>query len=87
MSTSVLDRWALELQQFDIKFQYIQGKQKVAADAISRLRILCLYDNDNKNEPSTIDNVVKNIIKEINSANSVTRRTTYNVGKLNLGVL
>ena len=38
MSSPVLDRWALELQQFDTKFQHIQGKQNVVADAISRLR-------------------------------------------------
>ena len=88
MSTPVLDRWALELQQFNIKSQHIQGKQNVVADAISRLRALGLYgDNDNEDEPSTIDNVVKNIIKEINSANSAPKKPTYNVGKLNLEVL
>ena len=83
MSSPVLDRWALELQQFDIKFQYIQGKWNVVSDAISRLRTLGLYrDNDNEDEPSTIDDVVKNIIEEINSADSAPKKPTYNVGKL-----
>ena len=38
MSSPMLDGWALELQQFNIKFQYIQGKRSIVADAISRLR-------------------------------------------------
>ena len=54
MPSPKLDRWALELQQFDIKFQHIQGKRNVVAAAISRLRTLGLYkDNDNKGVPST----------------------------------
>ena len=44
-SHPMLDRWALELQQFDIKFQHIQAKRNVAADAISRLRTLNLYQD------------------------------------------
>ena len=87
MSSPVLDRRALELQQFDIKFKHIKGKQNVVADAISRLRTLGLYrDNDNKDELSTIDDVVKNIVEEINSAASSLKKPTYNVGKFNLEV-
>ena len=64
MSSPVLDRWALELQQLDIKFQHIQGKWNVVADAISRLRTLGLYrDNDNEDEPYTIDDIVENIVE------------------------
>ena len=49
MSSLVLDMWVLELQQYNIKFQHIQGKKNVVADAISQLRILGLYqDNDNE---------------------------------------
>ena len=62
----MLHRWALELQQFDIKFQHIQGKRNVVADAISGLRTLGLYqDNDNEDVPSAIEDVVKNIIEEL----------------------
>ena len=54
MSSPVLDRWALELQQFNIRFQYIQSKKNVVADAISQLRTLGLYqDNGNEDVPST----------------------------------
>ena len=65
MSSPVLDRWALELQQFDIKFQHIHSKPNAVADAISRLKTLGLYkDNDNEDDPSTIDVVVDNIIRK-----------------------
>ena len=32
MSSPMLDRWALELQKFDIRSQHIQGKKNVVAD-------------------------------------------------------
>ena len=52
------------------------------------LRTLDLYkDNDNEDEPSTVDDIVKNVIEEINSADSAPNKLTYNVGKLNLEVL
>ena len=48
---------------------------------------LGLYkDNDNEDEPSKLDNVVENIIKEINSADAAPKKPTYNMGKLNLEV-
>ena len=60
MSSSVLDRWALELQQLDFKFQHIQGKKNVVADSVSRLRMLGLYqDNGNEDVPPTVAAVIK----------------------------
>ena len=68
MSSPILDGWALELQQFNIKFQHIQGKKNVVADAISWLRTLGLYqDNDNEDILLSTEDVVKNIIEEIHS--------------------
>ena len=59
MSSPMLDRWVLELQQLDIEFQHIQGNRNIDADAISRLRTLGLYkENDNKDVTSTIKDVV-----------------------------
>ena len=86
MSSPVLDRWALELQQFDITVQYIQSKQNVVADGIGRLRTLGLYkDNDNEDEPSTIDDIVENVIEEINSAGSAPKETDLQCGKTSFG--
>ena len=88
MSSPVLDRWALECQQFDIKFEPIQGKKNVVADAVPRVRTLGLYqDDDNDDMPITTEDVVKNIIEEVHSTDIVPRTPTYNIGKLNLEVL
>ena len=87
MSSPVLDRWALELQQFDIKFQHIQGKKNVVADAVSRLRILGLYqDSSNEDVSPTVDDVIENIIEEVHSMGITPKRSAYNVGKLSLDV-
>ena len=87
MSSPVLDRWALELQQFDIRFQHIQGKRNVVADAISRVRTLGLYqNNDNEDVPSSVK-----MLSKTSSSSPFCRHSpqesTYNVGKLNLEVL
>ena len=59
MSSPVLDRWALELQQFNIKFQHSQGKRNVVDDAVSQLRTLGLYqENDNEDVPLTTGDVI-----------------------------
>ena len=88
MSSPVLDRWTLELQQFDIKFQHIQGKKNVVTNAISRLRMLGLYqDNGNEDVPPTVDDVIRNIIEEVHSTGIAPKRPVYNMGKLNLDML
>ena len=88
MSSLVVDRWALELQQFDIKFKHIQGKKKVFNDAVSRLRTLGLYqDNDNDDVLITTNDIVENIIEEVHSTDIVPRTPAYNIGKLNIDVL
>ena len=83
MSSPVLDRWALELQQFDIKFQHIQGKKNMVADAVSRLRMLGLYqDNGDEDVPPIVDNVIENIIEEVHSTDVAPKRPANNIGKL-----
>ena len=75
---------ALELQQFNTKFQHIQGKKNVVADAVSWLRTLGLYqDNDNEDASHSTEDVVKNII-EIHRTEITQKMPTYNVDKLNL---
>ena len=64
MSSPVLNCWALELQQFDIQFKHISGKN-VVADTISWLRTLGLYqDNGNDNIATTDADLAENIIEE-----------------------
>ena len=88
MSSPVLDRWVLELQKFNIKFQHIQGKRNIVADAISWLRNRGLYqDNDNEDIPITTEDVIKNIIEEFHIAEVIQRTPSYNIEKLNLDIL
>ena len=88
MSSTMLDRWAVELQQFDLKFQHIQVKRNMVANVISRLRTLGLYqDNGNNDVPLTLEDVVKNIMQEVHSMDAVPKTAAYKMGKLNLDVL
>ena len=71
-SSHFQDRWALELQQFNIKFEHIQGKKNISTDAISRLRTFNLYqDHDNEEIQLSPEDAVKNNIEEIYSIESV----------------
>ena len=54
MNIPKLDRWSLELQEFDISIEFIQGKLNTVADVISRLKNEGLY-----NEHSSEDHKIK----------------------------
>ena len=54
MKIPKLDRWSLELQEFDISIEFIQGKFNTVADVISRLKNEGLY-----NEHSYEDQKIK----------------------------
>ena len=43
MNIAKLDRWSLELQEFDISLEFIQGKLSKIVDVISRLKNEELY--------------------------------------------
>ena len=43
MNITKLDRWSLELQEFDISLEFIQGKLNTVADVVSHLRNKGLY--------------------------------------------
>ena len=88
MFSPMLDRWPLELQQFNTKFQHIQGKGNVVADAISQLRTLGLYqDIDNEDIPLTTEDVIKNIIEEVHITEVIQKTPMYNVEKLKLDIM
>ena len=65
MKSKTMDRWALKLQQYNIKFQHIAGKDNIVADAISHLKTANLYEEPKDQEvsktPETIDNIMENI--------------------------
>ena len=53
MNIPKLDRWSLELQEFDISIEFIQGKLNTVTDVISRLKNEGLY-NEHSNEDHKI---------------------------------
>ena len=50
MNIAKLDRWAMLLQEYDITFLHIRGKDNILADAISRLCTINVYDNAVENK-------------------------------------
>ena len=43
MKIAKLDRWVMLLQEYDITFVHIKGKDNILADAISRLCTINIY--------------------------------------------
>ena len=44
MKSKTMDRWAVKLQQYNIKFQHVAGMDNVVANAISHLKTANLYE-------------------------------------------
>ena len=44
MKIAKLDRWAMLLQEYDITFVHIRGKDNILADGISRLHTINVYE-------------------------------------------
>ena len=87
MTSHVLDHWALELQQFNIKFEHLQGNKNIVADAISRL--IGLYqDNETKEAQLSLEDADENILEEMHIIHSTPNVANYNkIEKLNLNIL
>ena len=51
MKIGKLDRWAMLLQEYDITFVHIRGKDNILTDAISRLRTNNIYEDPMENKP------------------------------------
>ena len=52
MKIAKLDRWAMLLQEYDIIFVQIKGKDNILANAISRLHILDIYEKATETQHS-----------------------------------
>ena len=44
MKIAKLDRWLMLLQEYDITFVHIKGKDNILADAVSRLHTIDIYE-------------------------------------------
>ena len=86
MKSKTMDRWALKLQQYNIKFQHAAGKDNVVADAISHLKIANLYEEPKDREvsktPETVDDVLENLILEIHPHSSSSINISVNLDSL-----
>ena len=51
MKITKLDRWAMLLQEYDITFIHIRGKDNILADAISQLQTINTYEDPAENKP------------------------------------
>ena len=66
MNITKLDRWSLELQEFDISLEFIQGKLNTVTDVISHLRNEGLYhEHSNKEQKVNMKVNLDERIKEI----------------------
>ena len=65
MNIAKLDRWSLELQEFDISLEFIQGKLNKIADVISRLKNEGLYIEHSDEKPATVKVSPQDRIEEI----------------------
>ena len=51
MKISKLHRWVMLLQEYDITFIHIRGKDNILADAISQLQTIQIYVDPTENKP------------------------------------
>ena len=75
MNITKLDRWSLELQEFDISLEFIQGKLNTITDVISHLKNTGLYMENSKEDQKVntatnlderIEEVLDNATKPLN---------------------
>ena len=67
MNFTKLDRWSLELQEFDISLEFIQGKLNTVANVISHLKNGGLYQEHSKedqkiNTATNLDKRIKEVL-------------------------
>ena len=66
MNITKLDRWSLELQEFDISLEFIQGKLNTVADVISHLKNGGLYkEHSNEDQKTNTTTSLNERIKEV----------------------
>ena len=66
MNISKLDRWSLELQEFDISLEFIQGKLNTVADVINHLKNEGLYkEHSNEDQKANTTTSLDKRIEEV----------------------
>ena len=65
MNVAKLNRWSLELQEFDISLEFIQGKLNKIADVISTLKNEGLYHEHSDNQQDSKKVSLQDKIEEV----------------------
>ena len=66
MNITKLDRWSLELQEFDISLEFIRGKLNIIADIISHLKNEGLYkEHSNEDQRASTTTSLNERIEEV----------------------
>ena len=60
-----LNRWSMELADYNITFVHIKGKNNVVTDAISWLKMSNIYEEPLENQKAQIVNNTQQIVAEI----------------------
>ena len=69
MKSQTMDILALQLQQYNVKFEHIAGKKNAVSNAISWLKAVNLYEEPEDHKvsktPASIDDIMENLILEV----------------------
>ena len=84
MNVAKLDRWSLELQEFDISLEFIQGKLNKIADVISRLKSEGLYvkhvDEEQVNNKVSLQDKIEEVLDIATTPSNFER--VFNTGRV-----
>ena len=90
MKIAKLDRWAMLLEEYDITFVHIRGKDNILTDAISRLCTINVYEEGIENHHLPITQTTTHVdekVEQIQHINSSTSPQLLNMNSTTLCVL
>ena len=86
MKIAKLDRWTMLLQEYDITFVHIKGKDNILADAISSLCTIDIYENTMETQHShavkTTTTQLDETVEQIQHVNSSPLLQSLNITPL-----
>ena len=91
MKIAKLDRWVMLLQEYDITFVHIKGKNNILANAISRLSTIDIYEKATETPHSyavkTANPQLDDTVEQIQHVNSSPLPQTLNMNSTTLHTL
>ena len=87
MKIAKLDRWAMLLQEYDITFVHIRGKNNILADAISRLCTINVYEEATENHPLPITQTTTHVDEKVEQIQHIDTWTSPQLLNMNSTIL